>query len=732
MGEITLPVAINGAARTASLFDPGRNCYVATRANRAALLVDAENYFRAFTEAARRATQSIIIVGWDFDSRTQLRWDTRNRKPLLLGKFLNDLVRRRPGLNIYILNWDYPLVFGKDREVRPAYGFGWRARRRVHLRYDNTHPVGASHHQKIVVIDDSIAFSGGLDLTCRRWDTCAHEADDARRTLEGTAYPPFHDAMAAVDGEAAEVLARIARKRWLGATGETIPPVTRADDPWPQSLSVDVTLVDVAVSRTMPKTESAAEVREVEALYLDMIAAAQRYIYIENQYFTSERIGSALAARLAEADPPEIVLVTRLLSHGWLEEHTMHVLRTRLIKQLRAADRRSRFEVYYPHVDGLKDGTCIDCHSKLLVIDDEWLRIGSANLSNRSMGLDSECDLTFEARGRTDTSAAVRAFRDALLAEHLGMPVARVQSTLENSGSIHTTIRTLQSEKRTLRVLEDIPEWSDAAIDLASVADPERPVSLDQLIDEFAPETEAARSGPAWGKLALIALAILALTLAWRHTPLAAIVTAERAIDWARAAGDVWWAPLVAIVAYSPAAFVMFPRPLITLFAVIAFGPWLGFATSMTGIVGAALTTYYAGRILPPHTVRHLAGDKLNHMSEVLRRRGLLAIFAVRIVPVAPFFIEGMVAGAIRIKLWHYVVGTILGMTPGTLTTTVFGDQFATALGDPSQINYWLVAAVVALFAVVIYIVRRWFRAEHRRSQAGAQGSPQTRTAAQA
>jgi phospholipase D1/2 len=248
-------------------------------------------------------------------------------------------------------------------------------------------------------------------------------------------------------------------------------------------------------------------------------------------------------------------------------------------------------------------------------------------------------------------------------------------------------------------------------------------VSLDKLIDQLAPEhviegvapiDPAHKSAPAWGKLAVLAFVFLVLTLAWRYTPLAGVVTAERVIDWARSVGHIWWAPLLVIAAYSPAAFIMFPRPLITLFAVIAFGPWLGFFTSITGIVGAALATYYAGRVLPRRTVRHLAGAKLHEMSDVLRRRGLIAVFAVRIIPVAPFAVEGMIAGAVRIKVWHYVVGTIMGMAPGTLTTTVFGDQFATALEDPSRINYWLVAAVAVLFTVLIYFVRRWFAKEYR------------------
>jgi phosphatidylserine/phosphatidylglycerophosphate/cardiolipin synthase-like enzyme/uncharacterized membrane protein YdjX (TVP38/TMEM64 family) len=724
MGDVAAPKAVVAGASSASLFRPGENCYAATHAARAAFLVDAENYYRAFRTAAELARDSIVIVGWDFDSRTRLTCDESSGVPAHLGDFLNFLTKRRRSLHVYVLNWDYPMVFGGDREMRPLYGLGWSPRRRVHLHYDNTHPVGGSHHQKIVVIDDAVAFSGGLDLASRRWDTCAHQAADARRTLDGEPYPPFHDTMALVDGDAAQVLAQIARTRWTLATGEVIPMVSRRSDPWPSSIEPDVTDVDVAVSRTVPGTDATREVREVEALYLDTIARAERYIYIENQYFTSDRIGAALAARLKESDPPEIVLVTRLLSHGWLEEHTMHVLRTRLVKQLRAADAHGRFEVYFPFIPGLDDGTCVDCHSKVMIIDDEWLRIGSANLSNRSMGFDTECDLTFEARGRRRVSDAVRGFRDRLLAEHLDSSIDRVSETVERTRSLHAALRELRSDERSLRVLEDVPDWSDAVINLASVADPERPVSLDRLIDEFSPDLAEHKSGPAWGRIAAIAVVFAALTALWRHTPLSGLVTPERVMEWAQSVGTLPWAPLVVMAAYTPACFIMFPRPLITLFAVIAFGPVLGFVYSLLGIVTAALATYFVGRVLPRDTVRKLAGDKLNEMTEVLRRRGLLAIFAVRIVPVAPFAIEGMVAGAVGIKLWHFALGTVLGMLPGTLTTTIFGEQIQTALEDPSKINYWLVGGVVVFFIGLILVVRRWFVKQHRAAHADHRERP--------
>src|SRR5262245_16978441 len=232
-----------------SLFEEGRNCYRVARAPRAALIVDGCDYFTAFMQAAERATRSIIILGWDFDTRTRLTSDpVPSGAPATLGPFLNYLAKRRRRLQIHILNWDYPIVFGTDREFPPHYGFSWRPLRRVHLKYDNTHPVGGSHHQKIVVIDDAIGFSGGLDLTSRRWDTCEHRANDPRRVSGETPYPPFHDVMAAVDGEAAKVLAEIARERWRLATGKRLKPVEAAGDVWPAELEPDLTDAIVGIS----------------------------------------------------------------------------------------------------------------------------------------------------------------------------------------------------------------------------------------------------------------------------------------------------------------------------------------------------------------------------------------------------------------------------------------------------------------------------------------------------
>jgi phospholipase D1/2 len=719
------------SAQPRSILRLGYNCWAVARAERVGLIVDAKDYFQAFYEAALRARRSIVILGWDFNSKTKLHFEPvpKDGPPCELGPFLNYLTSRRRGLHVHILNWDYPMVFGTDREFPPIYGLGdWTPGRRVHVRYDDTHPVGASQHQKVVVIDDAIAFSGGLDLTVRRWDCGEHRPDDERRTAYEKPYPPFHDTMIAVDGEAARALANLARERWRLATGQRLKPVTAESDPWPSCLEPDLAEVDVGIARTLPPRGELPAVREVEKLYLDMIAAARRTIYIENQYFTAPRLAAALEKRLAEPNGPEIVLVLRLLSHGWLEEATMHVLRTRLIQRLQQVDRHGRFRVYYPHVPGLAAGTCVDVHSKLMIVDDTVLRIGSANLCNRSMALDTECDLVVESRGQPRIAQVISEFRDKLLAEHLDTQPARVREEIARAGSVHGAIDMFRDQPRTLRQFDELPEWSEAILNVASVADPEEPIALETLLSErHAEETAPVKQKPAWGKLAAIVALVAGLMALWRFTPLQEIASAEAALDWAKDFGTRPWAPWVLMLSYTPACLVMFPRPLITLAAVIAFGPWLGFVYSLTGICFSSAVTWYMGRHMRRDTVRRLAGPRLDRMIDVLKKHGLVAMTLLRLVPIAPFAVESIVAGAIRMKLWHVVVGTAIGLLPGTLTTTIFGDAIETAVSGTGEVNWWLVGGAIAILATGAWAVKRWFTRMERRMQAHGEPRQQPR-----
>ena len=699
--------------RQPSLFEPGRNCYRVGHADRICLVVDGEAYFKAFVNAALRATRSIVIVGWDFHSRTQLHHGIAG-VPEMLGDFLNFLAKRRRRLDIRILTWDYPVIFSKGRELSPIYGLGWRPHRRVRLRYDDHYPVGASQHQKIVVIDGALAFCGGLDLTRSRWDTRDHAAGDHRRINEGDAdhYAPFHDTVMAMDGEAARVLDEIVRDRWLRATGHPLKlkrTVVEGADPWPPSLPVSLTDANVALARTRAAFDGDEQSCEVQALYLDMIAKAKRTIYIENQYFTSNALGEALAARLAEDDGPQIIAVLRLSTQGWLEAPTMGTLRTVLLKKLRDADKHGRFHAYFPHIPGLPEGECCDLHSKLMIVDDEVLRIGSANFSNRSMGLDTECDAAIEARGEERVARAIRNFRNELLGEHLGVAAERLEAAVrEAGGCVRRGIESRMSDGRSLRKYERLDDVSETLVTVASVADPEQPVSLDTLIAQLPPEERGAIRRPAWLTPLIVLLVAGALTAMWRYTPLAAWTDADRAVAWAEDFSKVWWAPLLVLLAYTPACLVLFPRTFITLLAVAAFGPWNGFAYAMAGILLACAVTYFIGTKMNRQTVRRLARGRLTRMSQIMRHRGVIAMTAVRLVPLAPFPVVNVVAGAIHLRFRDFMIGSALGILPGTLVATVFGDQLVMGLKDPRSINLWLVAALVCALIVGTRLVRRW------------------------
>ena len=207
---------------TERIIKEGINCWKTAPADRVAFLVDARAYFRAFYQAVLRAEKSVAILGWDIDSRVRLireEKDPRPEYPVELGEFLNRAAKRKK-IDIRILIWDPNLIYRFEREAFPQIRLGWKTHRRVRFKLDDHHPFGSSLHQKIVVIDDRIAFCGGIDLTRNRWDTREHIPRDRRRkTPGGDYYAPFHDIQMAISGEAAARLGELARDRWERATG---------------------------------------------------------------------------------------------------------------------------------------------------------------------------------------------------------------------------------------------------------------------------------------------------------------------------------------------------------------------------------------------------------------------------------------------------------------------------------------------------------------------------------
>lgn len=683
-------------------------------ADKVAFLIDGEDYYRRVAEACESARQAIYILGWDVDSRIRLRRDSDGDHESF-GDFLDRLAHEHPDLHIYILEWDFAMLYSLEREAWTRASMGWLTHERVHFELDDNHPLGASHHQKIVVVDDRLAFAGGFDLASCRWDTSEHRPDHPQRIDSGTRYGPVHDVQMLVTGEAAKALGRLARQRWERATGEQLAePGPGGGDPWPTSLSPDLEQARVAILRTEPQHDGRKELRQVEDFYCAAIEQAQSFLYIENQYLTSQTIGMALERSLRQKQGPEIVLVQPKRCPGWLEQETMGVLRQRLLEQLYAADEHQRLLVCYPKRRGL-DSEVIIVHSKVLVVDETLLTVGSANLSNRSMGFDTECNLALAAEDQAGIAAAIAGLRNRLLAEHLGTEPEAVAEELEHCGSLIATIANLSGSERCLKKLPN-SEYSDllGTLSAETIVDPEQPAEIGSFFQYFGLSADQPSCNPkpairhqAWRFFALIAGAVV-LALLWRWSPLQQYLTLDNFLAAADALRQNVLAIPIVLVVFVVGSCLMIPVNLLILATALSFGPITGFALALAGSLLGGLASYLLGRWLGREVVRKLAGKKLNRLSRRLARRGWLAVALLRMVPIAPFTLVNMVAGASHISTRSFLIGTAIGMCPGILAIMVFEKGLEHALRNPGWETVGLALLALGCAGAVVVIGKRW------------------------
>ncbi len=436
-------------------FSPDRNCWQTARADRFALIVDGNDYFRALRHALSEAREMAVMIGWDFDFELEMLpgesdadGNAPDGLPNAVGPFLEALVERRPNLDIYLLKWSGGALIAPGR-LLPALRTWILSPENIHLAFDGRHPIGACHHQKIVVIDDALAFCGGIDVTAGRWDTPEHEAGDPRRQLRsGEIAQPWHDMSAVMTGPAAVALGELARARWDRADDGPMNETARGADAealWPPGVTPDFEGGEVAIARTQPPEHDTPIVTEIEQLHLDAIRAAESTIYLESQYFAADGIAAAIAARLAEPDGPEVVVINPDAAQNAVEDAAMHVTRSMLMRKLQAVDRHGRFRLLYPVNAG---GEAVYVHAKLLIADDRLLKVGSSNLDRRSMGFDTEADVALLAT--TDAERArIAAIRDERLAELLG----RTPAEVAGAGGMIAALEALNTEGR-LRPIE--------------------------------------------------------------------------------------------------------------------------------------------------------------------------------------------------------------------------------------------------------------------------------------
>lgn len=732
--ERMLEQAMNANRRTyrgedtaSRLLEPGGNCWRIEEATRAAVLIDAASYFKAFTAAVKKAGRSVYIVGWDIHSRLRLlREDSergeRPEGPVELREFLNEAVSRNRDLQVNLLIWDFAMVFLLEREIFPVFQLDWKTERRVRFHLDANHPIGASRHQKIVVIDDRLAFVGGLDLTQQRWDTRRHLPEDPRRRSPGgTEYGPYHDVQVLVEGPVAAALGELVRTRWRRATGKELPPPEVRSDPWPEGLEADVNGGEFGIARTEAAYRDQPEVREVEKLHLDSIAAARQSIYMENQYLTSHRIAGALARRLEEKDGPEVVLISSRVSGGWLEQASMGLRRLKFLDTIRSADRHGRLRVLYPLAREGSRSEPMKVHAKVTVIDDRLLRIGSANLTNRSMGLDSECDLALEA-GSRETADSIRRVRDRLLGHQLGESGEAVRRALGETGSLAALVDELGPRSGRLEPLESEYEpLAGSILPEHALFDPEEPIRAESLLEFFGDPREGKEQGKGRPLAGIVTAVIVLLAVAalWRFTDLGQRTDPALLSAWFEPVRQSAAAPLAVVAGFVVGGLILLPVTALIAATALGFGPWYGFLYALIGTLASAVTTYGIGKWLWRDALRRLVGDRLNRLASDLDRQGVLVIAAVRLVPVAPFSIVNLVAGSSGIRFRNYFLGTVIGMAPGMFVLALFADRAAQAVREPSMVSVLTALGMLLVLFAVSWFARRLAKRKVASREAG-------------
>lgn len=656
------------------------------------MLVDAAQYYAVLRESILLAERSVFILGWDVDTRTVLDPEPSDGYPSSLLEFLNQVLCDRPDLRIHVLAWDFSVIYALERERMSSQKFASLSHPRLSFALDGHHQVGASHHQKVVVVDDALAFCGGIDLTIRRWDTPLHRSHDAhRKDPFGEPYAPMHDVQLAVSGAIAQELSVLCRRRWLRATGQELELSHEGALPerWPKNLEAQLEGVDVGIARTEPSnSDGHRDVREVEQVTLRAIESAKQLVFIENQYFTATAVGEALIAQLARAGGPEVILVLPRSECGWLEQSSMGVLRDRMLAKLRAADRFQRLHVVYPHVPGLGE-RCVNVHSKVLIVDDLVFKVGSANMSNRSLGLDTECDLVVEApHAHTQASRAIASWRRTLVAEHLGVSPEEVRAGELAQGSLG---RLIVARRNHMRALLPVPSESSPPLDLSSleqfVVDPERPMAADAFIAKLLPvELRPPFPRMLLGMLLLL-LPVLVLAVAFHAPQLERSSVMAPLLELAGLMRDSPWSAVYVAFSVLLLSVGFCPVTLWVPLCIFVFGSLQGSLCALFAGLCSASVFYGVGRAVGHVPLSYLRGPHMAKLRAELRRRAFPATMAARLFPLGNFTLINLLAGALYVPFPAFFLGNLLGLLPGIIGTAFCADRLLKLLRQPSWLH---------------------------------------------
>lgn len=695
-----------------SVFEPSYNCWRVGLVEKAHVLIDCANFYRALHKAFAVAEKSIFIVGWDAESTTRLLRGDEEKKSALPSSVIELLswrARTNPNLKIYILPWDCSVAFLGEREMMPEYAWTHDTPENIHFCLDDTIPLWGSHHQKVIVVDDEIAFTGGMDLARQRWDERDHKINEPERVDENGPYGPYHDVQILLQGPITEHLSELVRWRWENAAGYAAVPYVkpRTKNPlWPVD-KIDFAKMEAAIARTHPHTAAHDGVQEVHQMYLDLISKAEHFIYIENQYLSTLDIAHALNKQLRLKKTLKVLIVSSFNPQGIFESEALWAGRIDFKKILEKDIEPDRVRIVCSGIENADKPLYKRIHSKIFIVDDKYLSVGSANISNRSMALDTECDLILA--GDTDQSRRhISRVRNDLLGEHCGRSPEEISDMFRKPVTLNEFMKPKGADFYRLYPISDEQFTSNNFKSIVSmVADPSLP----------------EKSGPLWlknpTKLVVIAGIIFVALLAGlayfirEHVSWFTPESIEAFLLQARS--SIWAFPIVLGI-YILGGFILFPVTVLSLITAAVFGNLWGPIYGMTGALTSAAIMFWLGHWAGLKGTRQLVGERIRRIDHQFRKAGILGVTVLRVIPIAPFSIVNIAAGFSSVKFWDFIIGSFLGFLPAFIVKGIVGDSLVQVLLNPTTKTFYYLGGGMALWMVLVlgsYFVTKAYREKH-------------------
>lgn len=704
-----------------SLFKENENCWQTSQADHATPLIDGANYYRALHKAICNAKRSIFIVGWDIDSRIRLlRGDEEKNAsaPSVISELLKWKAEQNENIKIYLLRWDSSLAFFSQREMWAKEVWDNKTPDNVKTTLDSTIPMGGSQHQKIVVIDDEIAFSGGMDVSTNRWDTREHLIEQPERVGPDGPHGPLHDVQVLTSGPIVESFAQLVRWRWdrineqkaipfspVKNTGSEVPPS------WPDNFPPTMVDLPCAVARTIPFMDGVEPAQEVRRMLLDLIAQAQRFIFIENQFTTRQEIAEALNARLKACPELQVIIVSSYEPKGKFESEAYWASRIDFKRILENGVEDNRVKVTYSTLTN-EVGESIQkrVHSKVMSIDDRYLVIGSSNISNRSMSLDTEVDLVFAGDTNQNQQDIIRVRHD-LLAEHTGRTIEQVEQIFKSPDPLNNLVTDQAPHGYQLAEVSD-DQFTNKAWQpvFSSLSDPEKPLIAPIQMSNG---KVVGVGNPKQKTIVFMLIALLVLVLG------GLIFWAGHSIPWLTAdnleqflqdtRGTMWVIPTICVI-YIIAGLVFFPVTVLSLAVAAVYGPIWGPVYGMLGALLSSATLFGLGHIMGIKGLRKMGGAKVQAVDDKFKDSGVVGVAVIRLIPIAPFSLVNLVAGISSIGLVQFLAGTFLGMFPPMIAKGLVGDSLGKIFTNPSPETIGYLVAGIAFWALMIYVCQKLAR----------------------